>query len=316
MAVLLLCLLPYWAKGQQTSQPSLTVANEITTVQVFNRSVVLTPWPYDNVATSIEYARATPAASLPVRLCVENGGRLSVIHSGENQLWSMSHGTLISGSICTSNPTTYPTVPPTATTGAPSNNPSSYPSKTPTEAPSDVPSDNPSKTPTGLLTGVQSNNPSSQPSKIPTASPNRNALITSNYMTLIGLNCDDIECNVDSEALEQRILVAFEGDVEIFRSEIRNDQIIVILSITADKELQTNQITRDIEKEIDQFGDVDVEMDTDDTQKQREWPWSVESGYASVVAIPMCCCVSVICWICLKRRKKGNVPKELDISNI
>eukprot|EP01083_Nonionella_stella_P130923 397479_1 len=55
MAVLLLCLLPYWAKGQQTSQPSLTVANEITTVQVFNRSVVLTPWPYDNVATSIEY---------------------------------------------------------------------------------------------------------------------------------------------------------------------------------------------------------------------------------------------------------------------
>eukprot|EP01083_Nonionella_stella_P277115 942106_1 len=161
--------------------------------------------------------------------------------------------------------------------------------------------------------------------------------ITSNCTILIGLNCDDTECDVDSEALEQRILVAIEGDVEIFRSEIRNDEIIVTLSITTASYdvLQTDQIKRDIENEIeddDQLGNVDVEGEMDsgdhndsvDTQKQNEfklfnwipWPWSMESAYASVVTIPMCCCVTFICWICLKKRGKRNMSKELETYQI
>eukprot|EP01083_Nonionella_stella_P277114 942104_1 len=98
------------------------------------------------------------------------------------------------------------------------------------------------------------------------------------------------------------------------------------------KQIKLNEILRMRIEDDDQLGNVDVEGEMDsgdhndsvDTQKQNEfklfnwipWPWSMESAYASVVTIPMCCCVTFICWICLKKRGKRNMSKELETYQI
>eukprot|EP01083_Nonionella_stella_P148342 469383_1 len=117
------------------------------------------------------------------------------------------------------------------------------------------------------------------------------------------------KCNVDTKALEERILIAIAGDVKILSSEIKDDEVVVTVSITAESNivLQTSRIEGEVEGEIkddDNFGDVKVEetRPLDDVQNENEFNY-ITPLVASFSTLVICCCVVA----CIKRRKRKRI---------
>eukprot|EP01083_Nonionella_stella_P168053 566256_1 len=170
----------------------------------------------------------------------------------------------------TINPTSSPTPIPTS---GPTIDPSSFPTISPTYGPTTEPTHIPTADPTynplktttvsKPTTSDRVTSPTTPISALPTSvlltadllTTLEESTIITLYTISIEINCDDnesSECDVDIEHLEQRILVALNGDVELMHTEIVNGEVVIQLSVTTemDNVLQTNVMRDHIEAEI------------------------------------------------------------------
>eukprot|EP01083_Nonionella_stella_P231499 817434_1 len=205
--------------------------------------------------------------------------------------------------IPTSGPITDPSSFPTTNipSVAPTNIPTHAPTINPTSSPTPIPTSGPTIDPSSFPTISPTYGPTTEPTYIPTSKPINSppptkpitafptsVLLTTDYVTTleestiitlytisIEINCDDNEsneCDVNTKQLEQRILIALNGDVELMHTEIVNGEVVIQLSVTTemDNVLQTNVMRDHIEAEIQDdtnFGDVEVEVQRPNKQK-------------------------------------------------
>eukprot|EP01083_Nonionella_stella_P168052 566255_1 len=177
-----------------------------------------------------------------------------------------------------SSPTPIPTIDPSMfptpiPTSGPTIDPSSFPTISPTYGPTTEPTHIPTADPTynplktttvsKPTTSDRVTSPTTPISALPTSvlltadllTTLEESTIITLYTISIEINCDDnesSECDVDIEHLEQRILVALNGDVELMHTEIVNGEVVIQLSVTTemDNVLQTNVMRDHIEAEI------------------------------------------------------------------
>eukprot|EP01083_Nonionella_stella_P168051 566249_1 len=200
--------------------------------------------------------------------------------------------------IPSTDPSMFPTNIPSI---APTNIPTHAPTINPTSSPTPIPTSGPTIDPSSFPTISPTYGPTTEPTYIPTSKPINSpaptkpitafptsVLLTTDLLTTleestiitlytisIEINCDDNEsneCDVNTKQLEQRILIALNGDVELMHTEIVNGEVVIQLSVTTemDNVLQTNVMRDHIEAEIQDdtnFGDVEVEVQRPNKQK-------------------------------------------------
>eukprot|EP01083_Nonionella_stella_P134776 410000_1 len=198
----------------------------------------------------------------------------------------------------TGNPTFQsPTSQPTSSTGEPSSTPTGGPSSTPTDRPSSTPTtgepsatptSGPSSTPTtGKPSSTPTFYPTFSPTRLPISSTGRSDTITTEYtISITFLDCGKEDavnaCDINKTTMANEIdaiLVAYiDCDTDILSTDIINNEVVIILSITMDEHnsLIGERISNRIENELEAaYGDdIDVIVkrpdDANDTEQTKE----------------------------------------------
>eukprot|EP01083_Nonionella_stella_P176129 615480_1 len=221
----------------------------------------------------------------------------------------------------TEEPTQVPTHPSKSPTDIPSGPPTLNPSKSPTDLPSGSPTHNPSKLSTDIPSISPTLSPSGPTTDNPSIAPTNDQTSDSkeSYIVVIELKeCDDdkTECEINTEDLNHRILVALGGDVEIMKTEIVRNSVELYLSVpmTDDNSLEKDVIQRNIEHEIahdDQFGEVTVTLDESDEDQTVKDSWTLQYKFVTI-AIIVLLIIGCVCGVsmCLCRKKKQKAQQD------